>query len=85
MINWKVRLANKTFWLAIIPALLLAQSVGAVFGFSLDFGELGNKLVAVVEAVFMVLALLGIVNDPTTKGLNDSERAMSYTEPNDDK
>ena len=83
MINWKVRLGNKAFWLAIIPALLvLAQSVGAVFGYTLDFGELGNKLAAVIEAVFMVLALLGIVNDPTTRGLCDSERAMGYQEPN---
>lgn len=83
MINWKVRLGNKAFWLAIIPALLvLAQSVGAVFGYTLDFGELGNKLAAVIEAVFMVLALLGIVNDPTTRGLCDSERAMGYQKPN---
>lgn len=83
MINWKVRLGNKAFWLAIIPAVLvLAQSVGAVFGYALDFGELGNKLAAVIEAVFMVLALLGIVNDPTTKGLSDSERALGYQEPN---
>lgn len=82
-INWLVRIKNKNFWLAIIPALLLLiQVVAAVFGFALDLGELGNKLLAVVNAVFGVLSILGIVTDPTTKGIGDSERAMSYTEPN---
>lgn len=81
-INWTVRLKNKNFWLAIIPAiLLLIQVVAAVFGFSLDLGDLGNKLLAVVNAAFAVLAILGIVNDPTTATLNDSERALTYTEP----
>lgn len=83
MINWKVRLKNKTFWLAIIPAvLMLIQAVAAVFGFALDLGDLGNKLLTIVEAVFMVLGIVGIVNDPTTAGLSDSARAMNYTEPN---
>lgn len=51
-INWKVRLKNKSFWLALIPAvLLLVQVVAAVFGYTLDLGDLGNKLLAVVNAV----------------------------------
>jgi phi LC3 family holin len=83
MINWKVRLKNKTFWVAIIPAvLMLVQAVAAVFGFTLDLGDIGNKLLTIVEAVFMVLGIVGIVNDPTTVGLSDSARAMNYTEPN---
>lgn len=83
MINWKVRLKNKTFWLAIIPAvLMLIQAVAAVFGFALELGEIGDKLLTIVEAVFMVLGIVGIVNDPTTAGLSDSARAMNYTEPN---
>ena len=82
MINWKVRLANKNFWISVIPAmLLLIQVVGDVFGFTLDFGEMGNKLLAVVNAVFALLAILGIVNDPTTEGLEDSQQAMTYEEP----
>ena len=45
MINWKVRLVNKNFWLSLIPAvLLLIQAVGAPLGMTLDFGELGNQL-----------------------------------------
>ena len=81
-VNWIVRLKNKAFWLAIIPAaLLLIQVIAAVFGFTLDLGELGNKLIDVVNAVFAVLAILGIVVDPTTAGTSDSEQAMTYTEP----
>lgn len=82
MINWKVRLKNKNFWLTIIPALLLViQTVASVFGFKIDFGDLGNKLLAVVNAVFAVLAILGIVTDPTTEGISDSTLAMTYEEP----
>lgn len=45
------------------------------------FGELGNKLLEVVNALFAVLAILGVVNDPTTAGVADSQRAMSYEAP----
>ena len=78
-INWKVRIANKQFWLSVIPAVLLViQVVGAVFGYTLDFGDLGNKLLAVVNAVFALLVILGVVVDPTTQGVSDSERAQQY-------
>jgi len=60
---------------------LLIQVVANVFGFNLDLGDLGNQLLAVVNAVFAVLAILGVVNDPTTATLDDSELAMTYTEP----
>ena len=82
MINWIVRLKNKTFGLSLIPAvLLLVQVVAAVFGINLDMGDLGNKLLAVVNAVFAVLVILGVVNDPTTAGMSDSNQAMTYTKP----
>lgn len=81
-INWQVRIKNKNFWLTFIPAvLLLIQVVAAVFGFTLDLGDLGNKLLDVVNAAFSVLVILGIVNDPTTEGVSDSEQALTYTEP----
>ncbi len=80
--NWKVRIKNKTFWLTVIPAvLLLIQVVAAVFGYTLDFGDLGNKLLAVVNAVFALLAILGVVNDPTTAGVADSTQALTYQVP----
>ena len=73
---------NKAFWVALIPAvLLLIQVIAAVFGYTINMGELGNKLIAVVNALFAVLSILGIVADPTTKGITDSEQALTYTEP----
>ena len=84
-INWQVRWRNKQFWLSLIPAvLLLVQAVAAIFGYRLDFADLQGKLLAVVEALFVVLAILGIVIDPTTKGIRDSQRALAYEEPHDD-
>jgi phi LC3 family holin len=84
-INWKVRAKNKIFWLSIIPAtLLLVQVVAAVFGFNIDLGELGNKLIAVVNALFGVLAILGVVTDQTTEGISDSPRALTYDKPKGD-
>lgn len=81
-INWKVRARNKAFWLALIPAvLLLVKQVCAVFGVQLDFGELQAQLVAIVGTVFTLLAIMGIVADPTTKGMGDSEQALSYEKP----
>ena len=83
MINWKVRVKNKMFWLALIPAvLILVQTVCALFGIEIDISGVSAKLIDIVNAVFAVLVILGIVTDPTTKGMKDSERAMTYTEPN---
>ena len=83
MINWTVRIKNKNFWLSVIPAvLLLIQAVAAVVGFQLDFGDISEKLISVVNAVFVVLSILGIVTDPTTAGIGDSTRALTYTTPN---
>lgn len=82
MINWKVRLKNINFWLTAIPAaLLLIQAVAALFGYTLDLGAIGNRLADVVNALFALLAILGVVNDPTTKGMADSQRALGYDKP----
>ena len=82
MINWKVRIRNKQFWLAVIPAIaLVAQAVASVFGYTIDLTTFVGKLQAVVNAVFALLVILGIVVDPTTEGVGDSIRAMGYTVP----
>lgn len=85
-INWGVRIRNKAFWTSLIPALaLLVQAIAALFGFTIDLTKTTGQLLAVVDAVFAVLVILGIVNDPTTKGVGDSDRAMTYEKPWDDK
>ena len=84
-INWKVRIKNKTFWVSIIPAVILfVQAVATVFGYTLDLGEVGNNLIEVVNTLFVVLAIMGVVNDATTSGISDSERAMTYETPKKD-
>lgn len=69
----------------IIPAiLLLVQVIAAVFGYTIDLGELGDKLLTVVNALFTVLTILGIVTDPTTAGISDSKQALGYDTPKKD-
>ncbi len=85
MINWKVRFKNKSFWLALIPAVLLVVQVfAALLGIELATDGLETKLLACVNAVFAVLTVLGIVTDPTTAGITDSERALTYDVPHSD-
>ena len=82
MINWKVRLKNVNFWLTAIPAMLLVlQTLAALFGWQLELGAIQEKLLAAVNALFALLAVLGVVNDPTTAGLKDSQRALGYRRP----
>ena len=84
-INLLVRLKNKAFWLTLVPALLLvAQTIASLFGYNWDFVVLNQQITAIINAVFAVLAIFGIVVDPTTAGLGDSQRALSYTKPNKD-
>lgn len=81
-INWKVRVKNVNFWVALIPAILLViQQVAGIFGFTLDLGNVGDKLMSLAYSIFAVLAIIGVVNDPTTKGISDSSRALTYDRP----
>ena len=81
-INWLVRIRNKNFWLSIIPALLmLSQVVVSFFGIDIEMGDIASKLTQLTNAVFVVLIITGIVNDPTTKGMDDSSLAMTYDSP----
>ena len=85
MINWKVRLKNVNFWLTAIPAVLLVlQTLAALFGWQLELGALQEKLLAAVNALFALLAVLGVVNDPTTAGIADSKQARTYSSPKED-
>jgi len=82
-INWEVRIKSKTFWLAAVPAfLLLAQTIGAPFGYKWDFVVLNQQLAAIINAAFGLLAIIGVVVDPTTAGIKDSQRVMEKLEDN---
>lgn len=84
-INWSVRIKNKNFWLALVPALaLLFQAFANIFGIKLEFGETIDKILVFINVLFAFLVLIGIVNDPTTVGFSDSTRALGYEEPHED-
>nr|DAK40643.1 MAG TPA: holin [Caudoviricetes sp.] len=81
-INWMVRLKNKNFWLALVPAIaLLLQAAGDIFGLKLELGVTIDKILVFINVLFALLVLVGVVNDPTTAGLGDSQKALSYDEP----
>ena len=81
-INWLVRVKNKAFWVALIPTiLLLAQQVCGMFGVDIQIANLQDNLLSIVGTLFTLLAILGIVVDPTTDGISDSNLAMTYKEP----
>lgn len=85
-INWKVRVKNRAFWIAIIPALaLLGKQVLELFGVNVDFTNVSKELLGIIETIFVILAIVGVITDPTTKGISDSERALGYSEPNNDR
>ena len=72
-INWKLRFQNKATLLAIAGTLiLLAQQLGL---------KLPDNIEDVVNTVLTLLVLLGVINDPTTAGVGDSAKALTYTEP----
>lgn len=72
-INWKLRFKNKATLAAIAATIiLLAQQLGF---------ELPDNVSEVVNTALTLLVLLGVVSDPTTSGLSDSEQAMNYNVP----
>lgn len=80
MINLKVRLRNKTFLLLFIPDLIaFIYTLLSILDITpkISSNEVTNLLIMLVE----LLTMLGIINDPTTKGIKDSDRAMTYEKP----
>lgn len=81
-INWKVRLKNPVFWLTVIPAVIaLVYTVLGLLGVVPTISE--DVLVNAVTAIISALTTVGVLIDPTTKGVGDSDRALTYEEPSD--
>ncbi|WP_235032873.1 phage holin [Enterococcus sp. CSURQ0835] len=83
-INWKVRFQDKTFVISLIGLIfLLIQQILAVFGVNWDYTLINEQITQVINTVFLILALIGVVKDPTTPGLKDSDQAMMYGKGDD--
>lgn len=79
-INWKVRFQNKgTLAALVLGAIALVYSVLDAFGITPPVKESG--MVEIAGAVINALVLAGVVIDPTTEGINDSDEAMAYSCP----
>lgn len=79
-INWKVRFRSGAFWIGVTGlAFTLLYYVFDLVGFIPAYSQ--EQIVNVVMMVVQILSFIGIVTDPTTKGINDSERAMKYKKP----
>ena len=79
-INWLLRLKNKATLSALIPVVLgFVYQVAAILGIAVPVTQ--DALVQVLLLVLNALVALGVVVDPTTQGVGDSKRALTYTEP----
>lgn len=79
-INWKVRFKNKT-WLAMFISLIIGFVFNILRMFEVYPPITENQILNIVNHVLTFLGLIGVLVDPTTAGLGDSDRAMTYDEP----
>jgi phi LC3 family holin len=83
-INMTVRAKNPWFWISLVGVILTAMGISPEMFTS--WQAVWDAIVQLVSNPYMlgtvIIAVLGVFIDPTTKGINDSERAMSYTKPN---
>ena len=79
-INWKVRFKNVT-WLTMFFSLIIGFVFNILKMFDIVPAITENQIMNVVSQVLTFLGLIGVLVDPTTAGIGDSNRAMSYEEP----
>ena len=79
-VNWKVRFKNKV-WLAMFISLIVSFIFGLIRAFDIVPEITENEVMRIVNDVLTFLGLVGVIVDPTTEGLDDSQRAMNYVEP----
>ena len=79
-INWKVRFKHKQFLVALFSlVLILVQQIASIFG--IDTTIYNEQITILFNTILSILVLLGVVIDPTTQGVTDSEKALHYKEP----
>ena len=78
--NWKVRFKNK-IWLTSFISCILTFIYAILAMFDVYPALTESSAVRIMDAILMALSLMGVIVDPTTAGIGDSERALQYTEP----
>jgi phi LC3 family holin len=82
-LNFKVRAKNPYFWIGLVGVILAAMGVDASMFTS--WGAVWDAIVGLVTNPFMLwsvfLAVIGVLVDPTTKGIADSSQALTYDKP----
>ncbi|MBO5955414.1 MAG: phage holin [Clostridia bacterium] len=82
-INWQVRIKNPVFWMTVIPAVTgLIYAVLGALGVVPALAE--DTVLNMAAMLVTVLTTVGVLVDPTTKGVNDSHLAMTYSAPRKD-
>ena len=90
-INWKVRMKNPVFWANVAVAVIapILASLGVNWSDLTTWSSLWNVLLEAVKSPVIVVSVIvsvwNLIHDPTTKGLSDSARALTYDKPNSDK
>lgn len=83
-INWKARFKNKAFVITFITMIIaFVYSILSLFGVVPSVAE--DTVTEIITLIVEFLAMLGILVDPTTDGVNDSERALTYYTENDER
>ncbi|WP_084077655.1 phage holin [Ureibacillus massiliensis] len=79
-INWQVRLRHKQFWISLIALIsVFANQIASIF--NVDITLFSTQLTDLAETILMLFVLLGILVDPTTEGVFDSDQALTYKQP----
>lgn len=82
-INWKVRLQNKTWLLAMVAAVLaFTYQLLGLLGITPAVSQ--DQISQLIGLAINVLVALGVVVDPTTSGMGDSSQALTYEKPKKD-
>lgn len=86
MINWKVRIKNPYFWIGLIAVILAAIGVSpeSLTSWEILAGQVMSLLKNPFAIGCVIVAIIGYINDPTTKGIKDSKLALTYDEPKAD-
>ena len=82
-LNWKVRFKNKV-WLGNFLSLIVSFVYSMLGLFDVFPAVTRNNVVEILNQILTFLGLIGVIVDPTTAGVGDSDRAMTYVEPWDD-